>query len=226
MANEESEHIDFVKSYKKLFEFDMFSAVLHNNNYANMGVLDYFQTDYPVEFLDLYLNQQYFKHDPKWWVLKQKPVIYYWGDVHRFICNCPSAAKIFSDFRDANVVDGITYSFHRKSFNITLCFINKKQMDKKEIFKNMCIVRALGNHIAESVLTLFRSRLNKSLKITHKQIEVISLMLAGNSRTEVAHILDLSPKTIDAHLDEAKIKFSAQNRRELLLIANELMNCR
>lgn len=223
MAGDESEHIGFVQHYKDLFEFDMFSAVLHDNaNYMN--TLDYFQTDYPLDFLDLYLNQEYFKHDPKWWILRQKPIIYYWGDVHRFICKCPSAAKIFSDFRDAQVVDGITYCLHKRMFNITLCFINKRQMDKTEIFRNMCIVRVLGNHIAESMLNLFRSRLHKSLKITHKQTEIISLMLSGNSRSEIANILELSPKSIDAHLDEARNKFNVQTRRELLLFANDLLN--
>ena len=88
----------------------------------------------------------------------------------------------------------------------------------------MCIVRALGNHISESVLNLFRNRLHKSLKVSHKQTEIISLMLAGNSRSEIAHILELSPKSIDAHLDDARYKFNVQTRRELLLFANELLN--
>ena len=56
--------------------------------------------------------------------------------------------------------------------------------------------------------------LPKSARLNDREIEVLTLVARGRSSAEIAHKLRLSKRTIDFHVDNARIKLRAATRAE------------
>jgi len=55
--------------------------------------------------------------------------------------------------------------------------------------------------------------------LSPREREVVELVARGNSGQEIADELGLSPETIRTHVDNAKVKFDARNRAQLVAMA-------
>lgn len=63
---------------------------------------------------------------------------------------------------------------------------------------------------------------HKEVRLTPRQIDVISLLCQGYSYQEMAEELDLSIKTVDRHLTDAKFRLRAGNLAELINVVVRL----
>ena len=61
-----------------------------------------------------------------------------------------------------------------------------------------------------------------SLGISERELEVLSLLAAGQSNKEIARQLELSPNTVKTHVGKLFEKLGAKRRTEAILKAREL----
>jgi DNA-binding CsgD family transcriptional regulator len=66
------------------------------------------------------------------------------------------------------------------------------------------------------------SRVQQTLGISDRELEVLGLLAAGHSNKEIARRLELSPNTVKTHVARLFEKLEAKRRTEAILRAREL----
>jgi DNA-binding CsgD family transcriptional regulator len=62
---------------------------------------------------------------------------------------------------------------------------------------------------------------NQDITLTHRQHDCLFFLLRGKSYKEIALILDISPRTIETHIEQLKIKFHCRTKAQLCEAAIE-----
>jgi DNA-binding CsgD family transcriptional regulator len=66
------------------------------------------------------------------------------------------------------------------------------------------------------------TRLQETLRISDRELEVLALLAAGGSNKEIARRLTVSPNTVKTHLTKLFAKLEARRRTEAIQRAREL----
>lgn len=72
------------------------------------------------------------------------------------------------------------------------------------------LVVILGSHASHHFYD------EKNISLTDRQLQVLFFLLRGKTIKQIAKILELSHRTVDDYLEQLRIKFSAQNKYELI----------
>ena len=88
-----------------------------------------------------------------------------------------------------------------------------KLLGHKNLFKD-------GKSIVVSDNNYIQSRTNK-LKLTTRETECLFYLIRGGTRKTIAKQLNLSPRTIDAHTEQIKLKFGCHHKAQLIELAIE-----
>jgi two-component system response regulator NreC len=104
-----------------------------------------------------------------------------------------------------------------------------KDTSKAELFEAIQSLMAGGEFYSKSVSENFmksfikKSRTDQNLlvneELTLREIEILKLVATGISHKEVAEMLFISPKTVDAHKNHIMQKLKLKNTAELVLYA-------
>ncbi|MEQ1823827.1 MAG: helix-turn-helix transcriptional regulator [Fimbriimonadaceae bacterium] len=65
-------------------------------------------------------------------------------------------------------------------------------------------------------------RFDKNANLSQREIQILSLIAAGNQSSDVADILFLSKRTVDSHLARTYNKLQVCNRLQAVAAAREL----
>jgi DNA-binding CsgD family transcriptional regulator len=93
---------------------------------------------------------------------------------------------------------------------------NRLLIDNIKIYKN--IEKGLTTDSNSSKkLSIFNIRQFKfsNFSLSKRELETLALTLRGRSAAEISSILNISPKTVESYLENAKHKFRCANRAEL-----------
>lgn len=58
--------------------------------------------------------------------------------------------------------------------------------------------------------------------LTSRELQILELVAFGNSAKEIAQRCDIAHRTVEAHLDTARLKLRARNRTHMVGIALDL----
>jgi LuxR family transcriptional regulator, transcriptional regulator of spore coat protein len=58
--------------------------------------------------------------------------------------------------------------------------------------------------------------------LTEREQQVLELVAKGLSAKEVAHEIDIAPRTVERHIENVRLKTRARNRTHMVTIALEL----
>ncbi len=104
-----------------------------------------------------------------------------------------------------------------------------KDTSKAELFEAIQSLMAGGEYYSKSVSENFmksfikKTRTDQNLlvneELTLREIEILKLVATGISHKEVAEMLFISPKTVDAHKNHIMQKLKLKNTAELVLYA-------
>lgn len=109
--------------------------------------------------------------------------------------------------------------------------INNFYLDQKELFTQF--VQNFYIQMADTLLnlatkifmlpssTVFVS--NPILSLTPRQLDCSQLLAKGITSKEIARVLNLSPRTVETHIDTLKDKFRAKNRVHLIHSLNKIL---
>lgn len=65
---------------------------------------------------------------------------------------------------------------------------------------------------------------NKPVKFTHREMDCANLLLKGYRIKEMAAIMHVSPRTIETHINNLKIKLSCRDKIELIIKLKDIFN--
>jgi DNA-binding NarL/FixJ family response regulator len=104
-----------------------------------------------------------------------------------------------------------------------------KDTSKAELFEAIQSLMAGGEYYSKSVSDNFMKSFIKKTRTDHnllvneeltlREIEILKLVATGISHKEVAEMLFISPKTVDAHKNHIMQKLKLKNTAELVLYA-------
>ena len=59
----------------------------------------------------------------------------------------------------------------------------------------------------------------KGVVLTENDVNILAQISEGLSSTEIAKVVLLSPRTVEAHIDKLRYKFGAKNKTHLIVLA-------
>lgn len=74
-------------------------------------------------------------------------------------------------------------------------------------------------------LKLMRKMRQNPIKLSLKQNICANLLIQGLTTPQIARKLQLSPRTIETHVNQLKYKFDAANKSELIINVLKKINC-
>lgn len=174
--------------------------------------------NWPQEWQDRYLAQNYVSHDPAVLHLGQTILPYTWNDLLATPSYSKSERKIVLEARDFSLNTGLIIplpALRSGSAIMTMAGDNVQvsQSERAEIH--------LAGIYAHSYLrSLIRPGIKKvDRKITARERECLHWAASGKSDWEISEILSISKATANAHIESAKRKFNVATRVQAIIIA-------
>jgi DNA-binding CsgD family transcriptional regulator len=102
---------------------------------------------------------------------------------------------------------------------ITSLFINGFDVSNVSQFRASLVLRAVDNKFHNRNLkatTYFLTPPPTPKKLTEKQESCLFLMIRGKTAKEIAKILQVSPRTIECHIEAIKSRLDCQTRSEII----------
>jgi DNA-binding NarL/FixJ family response regulator len=102
-----------------------------------------------------------------------------------------------------------------------------KENALEELLKSIRVVQAGGTYLSSDITSTviagfvanFSQKKGKSELISSREREIVQLLAEGNSNKEIAHMLNLSLKTVETHRSNIMHKLSLKNVTDLVLYA-------
>jgi DNA-binding NarL/FixJ family response regulator len=89
----------------------------------------------------------------------------------------------------------------------------------QEYYFNSLTNTALLNNLKQRNISLPTKMIQEDVKLTDKEIVILQLMCDEKSTKEIAEVVDLSPRTVEAMRDKLKVKTGAKNTAGLIMYA-------
>jgi len=221
MLESEEEYKYVLFKMKELLSFDTFIIVFLDK--SKNELIDFIDIGFPLDFLSKYYEDAMYEFDPRWVHFGTSAKLFQWFDIYKELNLSPESVMIKKLTREG-LIDGITYECQKNIYSTNICFMNNSIIPEKDVFRNKCLVRIFGNHLMCAARNIFQKRLHKHWHITEQQKHILSLLIKGHKRQAIAEITQLSPKSVDTHLDIVRKKFNVNTRRELIVVAKDILN--
>jgi DNA-binding NarL/FixJ family response regulator len=95
---------------------------------------------------------------------------------------------------------------------IKTCFEN-------EYYFNTLTNKALLNNLKQKNVSMPSKMIQEEASLNEKEIKILQLMCDEKSTKEIAEVVDLSPRTVEAMRDKLKVKTGAKNTAGLIMYA-------
>jgi len=221
MLETEEEYKFILQKMKELMCFDTFIVVFLDK--SKNELIDFIDIGFPRDFLLKYYEDAMYEYDPRWINLGTRAKLFQWLDIYKQFDLTPQSLLVKKLTRKG-LIDGITYECQKNIYSTTICFMSNDIIPDNQSYRNKCLVRIFGNHLMCAANNIFQKRLHKHWHITEQQKLILSLLIKGHKRQAIADITKLSPKSVDTHLDIVRKKFNVNTRRELIVVAKDILN--
>jgi len=100
-----------------------------------------------------------------------------------------------------------------------------KESGADKIYETICLVHKNGFYFDETVTNALQDKggtsteMLESIKMTGKELEVLKFLVEEKSIKEIADLVDLSPRTVEAVIDNLKTKVGVKSTAELVVYA-------
>ncbi|WP_170244957.1 helix-turn-helix transcriptional regulator [Pararhodospirillum oryzae] len=193
---------------------------------ATGGRMPYVLHNYGNSWADHYFREGFLEIDP---VLKAGPVNplpFHWNDVVNADTLNRDQTRMFSDAREAGIRDGYSIPIvgpHQDQATVTVIPDEAGDAGRRLIEDCKHLVHVMAFYFdrhARSPLINERlsSRRQKSL-LSPREQEVLRWTARGKTSSEIAEILELSTKSVEFHLDNAKKKLGTYSKTHAVVKA-------
>jgi DNA-binding CsgD family transcriptional regulator len=208
-----------ISNLKKLFHFENALFVSSNviellNPNHNSPKLHVNDVSYPVGYMDLYIENSYFKKDAAFleWITNLNPVN--WLEVDKKCdFNYPSSVSAI----DFNMNDGWTTG--TLDLNTLDCygFYLASDIPDKSV-RTLKIIEYITPFFSEAYKNVLKQTMRCDAKLTKREIEVLNWVKEGKSSWEISIIISCSKRTVDFHITNIKEKLNAVTRSQAVAV--------
>jgi len=213
-CRDEEELGRLVSGLKQIVPFDGFSYGLGTKN---KDVLYFVNIDYPLDYLERYLEKGYIYIDPVLKALIGERKVVNWHDIDRIYDRRPEGI-VNHEAKTFGLTDGYTYGGYDPENIATFWFagryIERSKRSKAVIeFAVRALTRPLKEMYEKNKISVRETILSK------KEIEVLNWLKEGKSTWDLSRILKISERTVKFHIDNIMKKLDAVNRTHAVAIA-------
>ena len=186
-------------------------------------------SNYPVEWIDKYLNHKFYKYDPVITIALQRIMPFTWSEqnqAHTII----QQKNIFVASKKYNILSGHTFPLHDHENNLaTLSLYTEGDMallqryianNKKEIQQLLLSIHERYIIERRQDQNTLREKLVK--KLTSREIEALRWASIGKTYSEVAMIMGITESTVKFHIGNLIVKLGVVNAKHAIKKASDL----
>lgn len=186
-------------------------------------------SNYPAEWIDKYLANTFYKHDPVIFIALQRIMPFTWNEQNQGH-NMAQQKNIFNAARKYNISSGHTFPLHDHENNLaTLSLYTEGDIEllQRYIANNKKEIQQLLLSIHERYIierrqdqTVLREKLAK--KLTSREIEALRWASIGKTYSEVAMIMGITESTVKFHIGNLIAKLGVVNAKHAIKKASDL----
>lgn len=170
---------------------------------------------FPESFIKLYLSKGAFDYDPLMEETRRRSVPFHWFDVAERTDLSDAQRDFFNVMREIGVKDGIAIPVYARPGDIAY-FSLGSTLTKIGLSKAQMIeIQAICQH-----MHLRYNELTKTAappKLSHRELQVLELIVQGKSNSVMGNLLGVSPNTIDTLVRRCFEKLGVSSRLEAAL---------
>lgn len=168
--------------------------------------------DWPGEWLDRYLNENYVRHDPVVQHMRSCLAPFRWSDAFSGQPLCNEAQSVVADARSFMLNDGLAFPLVTLNGTAVVVSLGGESLDLSSaefamvsLVSTYAIGRAMQLHAVPGTPI-------EQVELTPRETECLRWAALGKSEWEISQILGISEHTSEKHLLNAKSKLGAVNR--------------
>ncbi|MBV9078972.1 MAG: autoinducer binding domain-containing protein [Methylobacteriaceae bacterium] len=171
---------------------------------------------WPQEWLRHYDKSRYVRHDPVMARLLSSLEPFAWADTPVDRREQPTAFRIMNEAAEFGLVDGYSIPiFDPSGFEGCISLAGARLDPDPEIRRALHLVSLWAYGTAERLFQAERPR----AELSEREREVLRWVAIGRSQAEVADILGIAEKTVEAHLRNARLKLRTRNTTHTTVVA-------
>lgn len=180
-------------------------------------------TNYPDKWAEYYRDENYSSHDYVGRFAAKSTIPFVWHDIVDKYKLTEKQKLIFDEGKSAGLNSGGTVPIHgpgaaKATFSVA------NQMDEKEFSQHFTQYRheihLMATYVHEKIMGLgLHKPLDGAIRLTPREIEILTWSAKGKSRWEISIILEISEETVKAHLENIRRKLGASNTTHAIAIA-------
>jgi LuxR family quorum-sensing system transcriptional regulator CciR len=177
--------------------------------------------NYPMEFIELSRQNGTPLHDPIMEACEKTLAGFFWSDVGSVIALTEKHRQRIAQVERIGLGDGFVVPTHVPGEHLGSCHFAARK-GRHVPRRNSAALQVIGTFGFEAARRLAHEEtdyLRPSAPLTDRHRECIILSARGKSDSVIAQLLGLSPKTVNAYVEEAKRRFGVSTRSQLIVRA-------
>ncbi len=168
--------------------------------------------DWPVGWLERYVERNYVDHDPVVGLMKQSPSSFKWRDANESIGSGRASLEVIKDAESFDLKDG--YAFPLITLDGTAVMVSLGGPEFESSQQNLSIMSLVSTYAIGRAMQLSTASGGGAQQrpLTQRETECLRWAAVGKSEWEISQILGISEHTSEKHLLNAKAKLGAANR--------------
>lgn len=181
------------------------------------GFLKMVNVSYPLDWVDLYMKEDYAKIDP---ILRShfgRFLTQIWSETYRQATSLPEQ-KFIRNAEAFRLSEGITLGVacHRSGAGSVFSFAGPSMPDH---VRHTTLLEHLIPHLHVALMRTVSPSSTHNPDLSHREREVLDWMKEGKTSWEISHILHISERTVNFHVQNILSKLQASTRGHAIALA-------
>ena len=177
--------------------------------------------NYPLEFISISRQDGRSLHDPIMEACEKTLTGFFWSEVSAVVPLTERHRSRAEAVAKTGLGDGFVVPTHIPGEHLGSCHfaVRTGRQVPRENSAALQAIAAFGFEAARRLVAEQRGPLRPSAPLTDRQRECIILCAQGKSDSVIGQLLGLSPKTVNAYVEEAKRRYGVATRGQLIVRA-------
>lgn len=185
-------------------------------------------SNYPNRWKSHYLSENYNKIDPVLHGMNNLSDMVYWNTVRDDVALTKRQRQLFEEAQDIGLHDGLTFPIATElgeSAAFSIVPDTPFEKERGDVLANIPLIRLVAqtyHHKAKRILidaSLKPTSCKRKSLLSSRELDVLRWAAKGKTGWEIAKILMISSKSVEAYLETAKNKLRATNRTHAVVKA-------
>jgi DNA-binding CsgD family transcriptional regulator len=180
-------------------------------------------TSYPAGWIDRYIEKRYAPHDLVCRFSAQMVRPFLWDEVSGKGNLTDSQRLVFQEGREAGLKNGASVPIHgpgaAKAYLAVANALAEEEFAKL-FLRHRHELQLIATYAHECILALgIQTPPQATVRLTPREIDVMSWVARGKTRWEIAEILGISEETVKNHLEHASARLGVNNKTHAAALA-------